>query len=104
MTGTDETHLMCLCFLNRMALFTDASVLLICLYGLIQFNEPPDCIRKGLYPEQWVKGRYVCEMQELMFILPAYEPKKKRKDDEEEMGMAFLHFTLNLFQQNPPAC
>lgn len=89
-------------FLNRMALFTDGSVLLICLYGLIQFNEPQDCIRKGLYPEQWVKGRYVCEMQELMFILPAYEQNKGKTMRKKWVWLSCI--VLNISQQNPPAC
>lgn len=46
--GNGDTLDMPLFFLNITALFTDGLGLLICLYGLIQFNEPPDCIMRGL--------------------------------------------------------
>lgn len=42
-------------------------------------------IRYEAYPEQWVKGRYVCETLEPMFILFAYE-QKKRKIKREKCG------------------
>lgn len=40
-----------------------------------------------------MKGRYVCEMQELMFILPAHE--QKENDKAGEMSVASLPLTVN---------
>lgn len=67
-------------FLKITPLFTDGLVLIICLYGLIQFNESPDCIT---IPKLRVKGRYVFEMQELMFFFFYSLPKNKKKERQE---------------------
>lgn len=74
------------------ALFTDGLVLLICLYGLIQFNEAPDCIMRGL---PWAQSEgQVClwDAGAGVFFLPAHGQKE---EGEEEMSMASLSLTVH---------
>lgn len=68
--------------------------LLICLYGLIQFNEPPDCIMRGL---PWaVSEGQVCLWDAGADVYPSFSwTKKKEKDKEGEMGIVSLPLTVN---------
>ncbi len=69
-----ETHLKCPCFLQITPLFTDGFLLIICLYGLIQFNESPDCI---MIPWSCEGQVYLPEAKAHVFFPTGFRQDKK---------------------------
>lgn len=90
-----EAHAMCLLFLNITALFADGMVLSICWCGLIQFNEPQDCIMRGL---RWaVSEGQVCLWEAWADVYSSCSwTKRERQGGRNEYGFSTFNCKLEI--------